>query len=136
MHDHDPVNMQRAVQRFQVFDRSRARRVQPFAGKRELVIRAKDMGMAVAGIARALEGGCGVRDAENAICRGAMHQTWISWTCFAFSVMAASRNWMSVPVDIIRAPMVTNSAASFGCVDRPPTPTCLPCLRQAAMVRA
>lgn len=136
MHDHDPVNMQRAVQRFQVFHRSGAWRVQPFGGKGELVIWAKDMGMGVAGIARHLESGRGVRDAENAICRGASHQAWISWTCFAFSVMAASRNWMSVPVDIIRAPMATNSAASFGRVDKPPTPTCLSCLRQAVMVRA
>ena len=41
---------------------------------------------------------------------------------------------MSVPVETMRAPMAMNSAASFGLVDSPPTPTCLPCFRQAAMV--
>src|ERR1700722_14545465 len=64
------------------------------------------------------------------------HLADISRTCLAFSFMAANRNCMSVPVETIRAPMAMNSAANFGLVDRPPTPTCLPCLRQASMVRA
>src|ERR1700733_5628913 len=80
-----------------------------------------------------------LRDADNfekANFEKARHAAEISRTCFAFSFMAADRNWISVPVEIMRAPMAMNSAASFGLVERPPTPTCLPCLRQASMVRA
>src|SRR6516162_9936524 len=61
------------------------------------------------------------------------HFTKISRTCLAFSAMAADKNWMSVPVDSNRAPMAINAAASSGRVERPPTPTCLPYLRQAAI---
>jgi hypothetical protein len=64
------------------------------------------------------------------------HFTEISRTCLAFSAMAADKNWMSVPVESNRAPIAKNSAASSGRVERPPTPTCLPYLRQAAIVCA
>src|ERR1700746_2923366 len=62
--------------------------------------------------------------------------TEISRACLAFSAMAADKNWMSVPVESNRAPMAINSAASSGRVARPPTPTCLPYLRQAVIVFA
>src|SRR6185437_4934097 len=96
--------------------------------------RPEHMGMAIAGAARHLEGGRRRHDAENFF--RDLHHTLISCSCLAFSVMAASRNWMSVPVETMRAPMAMKSATSFGRVDSPPTPTCLPCLRQAAMVQA
>ena len=130
MHDHHALDPQRAMQRGEFVNRRFARRIGAARPKREARVRPEHMHMTIAGIARHVEIRRRMRDAQN------FRHSLISRTCFAFSVAADSRNWKSVPVDTMRAPILTNSAASAGWLASPPTPTCLPCLAQASMVRA
>src|SRR3954468_12202732 len=113
LHDDHAFDAERIVQRDQLLDRRGGRRVNALGGEGVTRRRSKNMDMAIARVLHNL----------------------MSRTCFARLPHSPMRKARSVPVETKRPPIFTYFSTRSGREPKPPTPTCLPCLRQQAMVR-